>query len=867
MFGRRSQRDFEEEIRTHLEFEKERLRAGGMSAEEAERAARRSFGNEVVAGDRFYEGQRFSAVDNTLRDFRHAWRGLLRTPGFLAAAVLTLALAMGATTAMFNVVRTVMLEPLPFPDADRLVLLAGTAPGTDLPDRFDLGTDFYLHYRERSELIEHLFIFGGGTSTFRTEDRVERIRMAWPSNDMYATLGMRPQLGRLPVAEEGSDVVVISDQLWSSWFGRDPAVIGRTYFVSGAMRQIIGIMPPEFRFPNDDTQLWVAGEIQLDQVNPGSIGDPVVARLKPGVTREQLAAELTALSKEMPERFGGSPAYARMMEQHRALVDPLLDSMVGPTARTSLLVLLGATMVVLLIACANVGNLFLVRAESRRRDMTLRGALGASRVQLIRLQLAESLAVALPAGILAVMLSAATLPFFVQAAPQGLPRLQQVGVDGMTLATAFALVLVVSLACGFIPAMRVSAPNFAGLREGGRGSTGRRQWARDVLVVAQTALALVLLIGSALLVYSFLGLRNVDPGYDTAGIYTFQFAPQQPHLTDGPSYGQLHLGMMDRLRALPGVGDVGVVNNIPLDEATAIVRVRTDGSTDGGTLMNLNFTGGDYFRAMGIAVLQGRQFTTDEAVTPNSSIILSRSASTRLWPDGNVLGRVVRPGFGGQDTLSFTVVGVVEDVKQDDWRQAGEAVLYLPLTGPSPDAWAMGSPAYVVRSARAGALKSDVRALVRELAPEAPVYREYTMEFLAQRSMVQLTFTTLTLGVVSALALLLGLLGLYGVLSFVVAQRTREIGVRMALGATAAAVRRQVVAQGARVVGIGVVIGLGAALLSTRFLATLLYGVNALDPLVFTTMALLMLAMGALASYVPARRASSVPPIEALRSE
>jgi putative ABC transport system permease protein len=867
MFGRRSQRDFEEEIRAHLELEIERLRAQGMSEAEAERAARRSFGNDVVAGDRFHEGQRFASVHDAVRDVKYAWRALLRTPGFLAAAVVTLALAMGATAGMFNVVHTVLLEPLPFPAADRLVLVGGTAPGSDLPERFDLGNDFYLHYGERSQLLDGIFIFGGGTSTFRTDDRVERIPMAWPSNDMYATLGVRPSVGRLPVPEDGGDVVVISDRLWSTWFNRDPSVIGRSYFVSDGMKQIVGVMPPTFRFPDENTLLWVSGVVELDQVNPGSIGTPVIARMKEGVTTEQLARELTGLSKELPARFGGPPSYARMIAQHEARVEPVLDVIVGTTAKTSLLVLLAAVTLVLVIACANVANLFLVRAESRRRDMTVRRAIGASRTQLIRFQMAESLAVALAAGVLAVVLSAVTLPLFVRAAPEGIPRLGDVGLDPTTVAVAFALVLVAALACGVVPAIRASAPDFARLREGGRGSTGRRQWGRDMLVVGQTALALVLLIGSALLVYSFQRLSNVDPGYDTEDIYTFQYAPQQPQLNDGPSLGQLHLTMMDRLRALPGVTDVGVVNNLPLDEGTGSFRVLTEGGDDSGMLVNLNFAGGDYFRAMGIAVLQGRTFTTDEAVTPNSSVIVSRSTVAKLWPDGNALGRRIRPRIGGQDTLAFTVVGVVEDVKQNEWREEGQAVMYLPLTGPAPDTWGMGSPAYVVKSPRADALTNEVRALVRELAPEAPVYREYTMEFLARRSMIQLSFTMLTLGVVATLALILGAIGLYGVLSYVVAQRTREIGVRMALGASAAAVRRQVVSQGTSVVLIGVAIGVAVALASTRFLRALLFGVEAVDPLVFAAMSLLMISMGMLASYMPARRASSVDPIEALRGD
>ncbi|MDF2774206.1 MAG: transporter permease [Geminicoccaceae bacterium] len=434
------------------------------------------------------------------------------------------------------------------------------------------------------------------------------------------------------------------------------------------------------------------------------------------------------------------------------------------------------------------------------------------------------------------------------------------------IAAAFLMVLLVALACGLGPALSASSPDLRRLREGGRGSTGRRHWARDVLVVGQAALALVLLIGAALLVQSFQRLRNVDPGYDTRDIYTFQFAPDQPQLVDGPSWGRLHLSFMDRLRALPGVTAVGVVNNIPLDEGTGGGRFLSDAMSDdgGGVLIDQNFTGGDYFRAMGIELVRGRPFTNDEAVTPNNSIILSRTAAERLWPDRDPLGQRVRRPRSDQ---WFTVVGVVNDVKQDDWREAGEAVVYFPLTGPTATAWGMGSPAYVVKSPRAETLAREVRELVRQVAPEAPVYREFTMEFLARRSMVQLSFTMLTLGIVSALALILGAVGLYGVLSYVVAERTREIGVRMALGATAAVVRRQVVSQGTKVVLVGVVIGIAVAFGSTRLLGALLYDVKAVDPIVFAAMSLAMLAVGMMASYVPARRASGVDPIQALRGD
>jgi putative ABC transport system permease protein len=800
-------------------------------------------------------------------DFRHAWRALIRTPVFFVTSLVTLALAIGAVVGMFNVVNTVLLRPLPFPDSDRLVVVSGTAPGSDLPDRFGLGPEFYLHYKERSQLLDGIFVFASGTSTLRTNDRVERIPMAWPTNDMYATLGVRPQIGRLPVPEDEDRVVLISDELWSRWFGRDPGVLGKRYFVSGEMREVIGVMPAEFHFPSDATLLWVAGEIRAADVRPGQPGSSPVARMKRGVTREQLAAELTRLSKELPGRFGGPPSYARVIEQHSAVVDALLERMVGPTATTSLWVLLGAVAVVLLIACANVANLFMVRAGGRRRDLAVRRAIGASRAQLVRLQMAEAFLVALPAGGLAVVLSALTLPLFLRAAPEGIPRLGLVGLDLPTIAAAFILVLLVALACGTVPALHASSPDLTRLREGTRGSTGARSLGRDLLVVAQTTLALVLLIGSALLVQSFQRLRSVDPGYDTADIYTFQFAPEQARLTDGPAWGRLHLDFMDRLRALPGVVGVGVVNNIPLDEGTGSGRFLTEAldPQSGGVLLDQNFTGGDYFKVMGIDLLRGRPFTNDEAVMPNANVILSRSAAERLWPNQDPIGQRIRRAAG--PVQWFSVVGVVEDVKQDDWRDAGEAIVYLPLTGPTPTAWAMGSPAYVLKSPRAASLGREVRELVRQVAPEAPVYREYTMEFLAKRSMVQLSFTMLTLGVVSALALILGAVGLYGVLSYTVAERTREIGVRMALGASAAAVRRMVVSQGAKVVLIGAVIGVAVALASTRFLETLLFQVDAVSPVVFAAMSIMMIGIGMLASYMPARRASRVDPIESLRND
>jgi putative ABC transport system permease protein len=800
-------------------------------------------------------------------DLRYAWRGLLRTPGFLVTSIGTLALAIGAVAGMFNVVNTVILKPLPFPDGDRLVEVMGTAPGSDLPVRFGPGTEFFVQYKEKSQLLDGVFTYGAGTSTLRTADRVERIWMAWPSLEMWSTLGVRPLLGRLPVAED-NNVTLISYQLWQTWFGKDSSVVGKSFYISGGMRQVIGVMPENFRFPLDNVLLWNSTPVIASEVRAGQDGGPVVARMKPGVTREQLAAELTRISKTLPERFGGSPTYQRNIERHSALVFPLLERMVGETATRSLWVLLGAVAIVLMIACANVANLFMVRAEGRQRDLALRRAIGATRTHLVRLQMAEAFVVALIAGVLAVVLTMVTLPMFLRAAPEGIPRLGLVGLDVPTVLASFVLVLVAAIACGAVPAMRASSPDLMRLREGGRGSTGSQGWGRNGLVVAQTALALVLLIGSALLIRSFQALRNVDPGYSTKDIYTFQFAPAQDRFNDGPSWGQLHLDFMNRLRALPGVQLVGVINNVPLDEGTGGGRWLAGGLAEdgGGTLLDQNFTGGDYFQAMDIRLLGGRIFTNDEAVTPNTSVIISRSAAEKMFPAQQAVGQQMFRRMA--DTLrTFTVVGVVEDVKQDDWREAGEAIVYFPLTGPTPRMWGMGSPAYVVKSPRAGSLTREVRELVHQVAPEAPVYREFTMAFLAQRSMVELSFTMLTLSVVSGLALILGAVGLYGVLAYVVAQRTREIGVRIALGATSGAVSRMVVSQGVRVVLIGAGIGVVAAFFATRALGTLLYEVKSVDPIVFLAMPAMLIAVGMVASWLPARRASKVDPIVSLRSD
>ena len=801
-------------------------------------------------------------------DLRVAARMLRRSPGFAVVAIGTLGLAIGAMAGMFSVVKTVILDPLPYAAADRLVHIGATAPGSDMPPEFGVSSEFYLHYRERSRLLEEVSTYNSFTNTLRTDDRVERVRMSAPTNSLYAVLGARPILGRLPVAADESRVVVISHALWTSWFGGDPSVIGRVYDIGGAPREIVGVMGPDFGFPDDGTLLWIAGEIREEGLVPGRFGfSALVARMKPGVTPEAVARELTALARELPERFGGTASYARLIEQHRAVVRPMAEEMLFTVARP-LWILFGAAAIVLLIACANVANLFTVRTEARQRELAVRRAIGAARAQLVRLQMAEALVVAALAGLVALWIAWGALPGFLAAAPEGVPRLEDVALTAPVVAFTLGAAFVAALACGLVPAIRASAPDLGRLREGGRGATRGRHWGRDALVVGQTALALVLLIGAGLLARSFEKLRHVDPGYDTADIFTFQIAPESETLTDGPSYARFAMEFMDRLRALPGVESVGLVENVPLNEGTAVVAFRTEGMPDdpmAGVRLNVTFAAGDYFRTMGIAVLDGEPFPSRDLAATIGTAVISRTAAQRLWPGERAVGQ--RLQGPGRDSSWATVVGVVEDVMQNGFRDTAQAHVYLPLVGPTPTSWVMNSPAYVVKTPRAETIAPEVRALVREVAPSAPMYRAFTMAGLARDSMVGLSFTMLTLGIASTLALVLGAVGLYGVLSYVVAQRTREIGVRIALGAEAGAVRRMVVVQGTRVVAVGVAAGLVASLLSTRALGGLLYGVAPVDAATYAAMSAFMLAVGVLASWVPARRASSVDPMESLRSD
>jgi len=804
------------------------------------------------------------------RDFKHAARGLVRAPVFTIVTMLTLALAIGANTAIFSVAKVVLLEPLPFPDADRLIHIGGTAPGSELPEEFGVPDELYFEYHESVPGLEDLGLYGTGSSTTRVEGQVEQLFLTRATPSFFTTLGARPLLGRLPTEEDDDRVVVISHWLWQDWFGSDPEVVGRSYYFARETRTVIGVMGSEFRFPDERVAFWVPLPIRAAQVTPGGFGPNVVARMAPGTDRASLVAQLSPLAQRVQERLGGPAPYARIMERHRPVVRPLREHLVGDAA-TALWILLGTVGIVFLIACANVANLFMVRAESRRRDLAVRRALGAGRGGLVRSQMAEPLLLAAAGGACGVLIAWAGVPLLVRAAPDAvaggfasapIPGLATAGIDLTALLFTAAISLVAACAFGLVPAIRFSGIGLLGsLRQTGRGVVGRSHLMRDALVVVQAASAVVLLVGSALLVRSFLQLSRVDPGFDTEDIFTFQVAPDREELNDRASVSRFQHAFMDRLSALPGVESVGFVVTLPLDEGASDAFVTTpqiEASGAEAPRVRVTGAGGAYFQTMGIELVRGRFFERVEEQQGIPNVIISRTAAELLFPSEDPLDKQVRPTTDS-DTW-YTVIGVVEDVLLDDFRrESAEPMVYLPA--------ANLSPAYVVKSARAHQLAPEIRAIIRELIPESPMYRVFTMEQLAANTMASLSFTMLMIGIAAALAVILGALGIYGVLSYSVTQRTQEIGVRMALGAEAKAVRRMVVVQGGQVALTGVAVGVLAAVGLTRFLASLLFGVQAMDAATFVGMSSVMLVVALVASYVPARRASAVDPVQALRTE
>ncbi len=805
---------------------------------------------------------------NFLQDLRYALRMLRKNPGFTAIAVLTLALGIGANTAIFSVVSGVLLRPLPYPNPNQLVSVTGSYPrGAFVAMREQVRTMDVGVYAEDYEFN----LTGLGDPL--------RLTGASVSAELFSILGARPELGR--TLRAGQDIagqdsfVILSHALWQQKFAADPQIIGRWITLEGAGYQVIGVMPPDFRFPSPETQMWVPLHIDSRQPEKYWGGDymPMIGRLHPGATMTQAAAEARSLQPQLRALF---PWPMPPTWNADATAVDLQKGMVSDE-RARMLVLLGAVALVLLMACANVANLMLSRAATCEREFAIRFVLGAGRQRMIRQLLTESSLIAVIGGALGLILAVNGLSFLKSALPTDLPRLSDIAIDWRVLCFTAVLALLTGIVFGLAPSLHFSRTNFSeSLKSGAPGSTvsGIRRL-RSALVTGEVALAVLLVIAAGLLIRSLWTLSQVNPGFRSDYILTARINPNESFCAEPQRCANFYHELLDRVRALPGVNGAAVVSTLPLGgrvaKLSAEVENHTPSSSEPLPLFWENIVSPDYFHLMNIHLLSGRTFTdADASATPPVTIVTAAMAR-RYWPSENPVGKHIKPAH--EDNW-YTVVGVVSDVRGYDLRRNVpewmDGAVYVPY-----GSYAQGEggrpPVQMTLTIRTSTDQSQtanlLRSTVASLNAEAPVTEVRPMGSFLSDAVSTPRSTTALFVAFAALALALGLTGIYGVLSYFVAQRTREIGIRVALGAQRLNVLGLVLMEGAKMSGLGIVIGIIAALALARLMQSLLYGVGTSDPLTFLGVVIVIAVVTLLACYVPARRAMRVDPMVALRYE
>jgi putative ABC transport system permease protein len=813
-------------------------------------------------------------VDRFAQDFRYALRQLAKRPGFAAVALLTLALGIGANTAMFSVVNTVLLRPLPYDAEDRVVVVWNRLT---VSDRISLSEPELTDYREGVASFEELAAYRTVDSNLTGGTEPERVSAAGVTANLFTALGSEPMLGRAFTVSEDvpgrDDVVVIGHGLWQRRFGGDPAVIGRTIELDGGARTVVGVMPPGFRLPADfqserPTEAWTP--LALDLTDPGERGRRYlrgVARLRPGATVSQANAELELLTR----RWVAEGIVAD--DQFSAAVVPVRDEVVGDI-RAALLILFAAVGFVLLIACANVANLLLARIDERQRELAVRTALGARRGRIIGQLLTESLVLAGLGGVLGLLLALAGLDAMVALAPTTIPGLDSLALDGRVFIFTAAVTLLAGIVFGGLPALQSAGGDLLGrLKEGGRSTTaGRgRQRARRTLVIAEVALSVVLVIGSGLLVRSFWEMRHVELGFDPANVLTLHLTLPTGEYSETAKVVGFYEQLRERVEALPGVRSAGAAALLPLDQATGDWGIDIEGRVRGPEERfhgYLQIVTPGYFETMAIPILSGRSAASTDGMEGMPAVIINERMASRYWPGQSALGQRLRIRTQ-DDGPWFTVVGIAGDIRHNAIVEEPRHEMYFPH---AQLPFALGATTaamnVVVRTTSDPlTMAAPVKAAVRSMDPNLPVARLRAMDDVVESALAEPRFTMILLAIFAALALLLGAIGIYGVLAYTVSRRVHEIGVRMALGAAPASILRMVVAQGAGMVATGVVIGVIAAMGATRLLATLLYGVTTTDLATFVAVPLALMAVALLAAYLPARRATRVSPMVALRSD
>jgi putative ABC transport system permease protein len=812
-----------------------------------------------------------------LDDLRDAVRTLRKQPRFLIIASLTLALGIAAVTAIFSVVNGVLFTPLPYPHASRLVNVWSTAPGVGY-DQFPLSPDLFLFYRRNNAVFEDMALFQRTRANITEAGSPEVVDAVVTTHSYFPTLGAGFSRGRsYTEAEDKPDatrVVVISHRLWTRRYGGDPGLVGRTISVDGDQSEVVGIAPAWF----DDTgspDVWMPARFNPTTPPTGNFGWSAIGRLKPGVRPDQAATHLEPLVKRAMSEYIQSENYRAFLTEgkYRPLVHDMKEDIIG-SVREPLWILLGTVGMVLLVACGNVANLCLVRAESRQREIAVRVALGGRRSALARRLLVEALVLSAIGTAVGVAFTAAALPMLLRLAPGTIPRLDEVHVDTSVLLFAIGAAFVSALLFGLVPAIRYTRPDMlACLRHGGRGATDHpsRHRGRHLLVIAQTAMALVLLVGSGLLARSFARLMSAEQGFAADNVLTFRVAVPERTYPKPPDVMRFTQQLVDRLAELPGIESAGATTELPVSAGTSGTAFEFDGrALEPGRLPPIvhysTITSG-YFRTLRVALLRGSEFDSSDLRDGARAIIVNKSAADQYWPGQDPLGKRIRTaGRSPADTRPwYTVKGMVANVRHEGLREAPRALFYFPLNASNDRA--PRAVSYAIRGPLAHTQADLVRRTVWALNPDLPVASVRTMTEIVERSELQFTFTMLTLGIAAVIALALGAIGLYGVLSYAVSLRTREIGVRIALGAPPSRVKRAVIANAAIITGIGLVVGaLGAAGL-TRLLGGLLYETQPLDLPTFFGMSALLFGVGLVASYLPARRAASVSPLEAMRGE
>ena len=821
-----------------------------------------------------------SALIYALRfaELRFAARRLMRVPSFTVATVVVLALGIGATTAVFSIVNGVLLEPLPFPRSDRLVRLQHSAdvPGVPIVDQSDASVLLYQEHAHAFDGIAATRFTDMNLSAMSANERPTRVSAAGTTANLLDVLRIRPMLGR--AFRPGEDragaarVAILSYSLWQSRFHGDRQIVGKSLVIDGEPREVVGVMPRAFTYPSPTVQLWVPLDFDPAHAQAGSFNFNGIARLADGVTPEAARAELATILPHILDEFPSGIPPEMWKQAHVApIVTSLRDSLVGDVARL-LWILLASVSIVLVIACANVANLFLVRGESRQLELAVRGALGSGLAGILAQSLSESALLSASGGLLGVLLASAGIKLAASVGGAlGLPRIDEVSVDGRVLLFALGTSVFCAVFVSLIPVMRARrVPIALVLRGGGRGTTsdGSRQRARSLLVIAQTALALVLVAASGLLARSFLRLEQVKPGFDANGVVITRL------MLPGASYPnpitRMHFydALLAKVRAIPGIESATLGDWVPLsdDHNDGVVGVEDhplppNGVPDDHFVTNVD---GQYFRTMRIPLLTGRSFGAQDPKRATLEAVVSRAFAKHYWSDASPLGKRVRPGISGR---WYTVVGEVGDAHFDVLDKPANEVVYFPLV--TADSNQTSTPPYLTvfarSSAPAGSVTAAIRDIVHSLDPSLPTYGEKPLSDFVRAASARAREMLLLLAVASGMALMLGAVGIYGVMAYGVSLRQREIGVRIALGAQPSQVRRMVSRDGVGLAAIGVVIGVAVAIGVTRFLRSLLYDVSPTDPVILVGTCLTLLLVALAASWIPARRAASVDPSEALR--